>query len=379
MKITEIKTFTPFNGSRHCFLVKVETDTEIYGIGEGGLTWMEPEMVAAAERLRELLVGQDPLNIDRLWQLMVRQAFFPASGATMSAVSAIDIALHDIKGKAWRVPVYQLLGGRSRERVPLYCHVGLPEGEPQIEAIQRRIEGGFTVLRFSPHAKPPVYDPPSAVESCIEKWLEAHGLIEGRARLAFDCHTEWSPNESLQFCKAIEHTRPYFIEDPVRAEYPESVRSFRQRTSCPLAIGEHFDHKARFARLIEEELIDFARIDVCNVGGLTEALKVAHLAETHYVQVIPHNPLGPVCTAATMHLCTAIDNFAVQEGGGIGMLTEVFPDQYRDREGCLYPEDRPGLGLTFDEGAAVRAVKDEGQQLFGPPLLQRPDGSFTNW
>jgi len=170
---------------------------------------------------------------------------------------------------------------------------------------------------------------------------------------------------------------PYFIEDPLRCENPQSYRQVRQQVPCPLAIGEHFATKWEFRQLIEEELLDYARIDLCIVGGLTEARKIAGWCETHYIKIAPHNPLGPVSAAACLHLDLATDNFGVQEmwHGRTDFLADLFPVQIPFESGHLLPPGRPGLGIEFNESAAANYPY---QQQSGARLV-RSDGSLTNW
>ncbi len=214
------------------------------------------------------------------------------------------------------------------------------------------------------------------MENAIRGWRAVHEAVGDKARLCMDIHTRLSPIHAIQLCQGIEAYRPFFIEDPIRSEEPTALRSVRQHTSVPLAIGEQFSSKWAFRPVIEERLCDYARIDMCNVGGLTEARKIAGWCETHYIEVVPHNPLGPVSTAACVHLDFAINNFAVQElGGGVGMLPEVFPKQLALEGNAFRPPTEPGLGVTFDEGQArARPMK-----IWHAPQLRRDDGGYTNW
>ena len=185
------------------------------------------------------------------------------------------------------------------------------------------------------------------------------------------------PPDAIRLGRELEQYDPFFIEDPLRCENPQSYRHLRNHVSCPLAVGEHYATKWEFRQMIEEELLDYARIDLCIVGGLTEARKVANWCETHYIKIVPHNPLGPVSAAACAHLDIATDNFAVQEGGLVGrpVMEDLFPVQLPYEAGCLLLPDAPGLGMEFNEEAAGSY---EFKWLSGPQL-RREDGSFTNW
>jgi galactonate dehydratase len=186
------------------------------------------------------------------------------------------------------------------------------------------------------------------------------------------------PSDAIQITRAIEHTRPFFIEDPIRSENIQLYRHIRQHVHAPLAVGEHYASKWEFRQLIEEDLIDFARIDLCIVGGITEAKKVAGWCETHQIRIVTHNPLGPVSSAACLHLNLAVPNVGVQEQPRRPgtTQTDVFPVQVGWQDGYLVPNDRPGLGIVFDEKAALASPAH-------PPgrgrLLRRDDGSIANW
>jgi L-alanine-DL-glutamate epimerase-like enolase superfamily enzyme len=195
--------------------------------------------------------------------------------------------------------------------------------------------------------------------------------------LTFDVHTRLDLPDAVWLCQEVEPTRPFFIEDPLRSENPDSYKNLRNRTRVPLAAGEQYSSKWEFRQLVEEEWIDYARADLCIVGGFTEAKKIAGWCETHYIKMAVHNPLGPVSTAACLHFNLATPNFAVQEQPARPgtVMTDVFPVQVEWEDGYLLPPNRPGLGIEFDREAA----KKYPFQMSELPQLRRLDGSFTNW
>ena len=379
MKITDVKAFGIHSG-RDMFIVKVETDEGHYGIGEGGISGRELAMKGAIEHFQPVLVGRDPFEIEDIWQTLFRGGFFPGGTILSAAISAVDIALWDIKGKALGVPVYQLLGGKCRDRIDVY--VGYAElGEDTDRAVASALEqvkAGWRYIRTTPGCggKPNRFDPVEAVENTIRGWRAVRQAVGPDIRLCLDVHTRLSPIHAVQLCQGIEGARPFFVEDPIRSEEPAALRTVRQHTSVPLAIGEQYSSKWAFRQVIEEQLCDYARIDLCNVGGLTEARKVAGWCEVHYIDIIPHNPLGPVSTAACVHLDFAVNNFAVQElGGGASALPEVFPQQLRLVDHAFPLPTAPGLGVTFDEKEALRRP----MEMWHAPRLTRDDGALTNW
>ncbi len=377
MKITEVKTFPVFYGSRNYLFVKIETDEGIYGVGEFGITWKEQAGVGAIRHMASDLIGQDPLNVEYIWQILFRGDFFPGGRIHMAAISAIDIALWDIKGKALDQPVYMLLGGRLRDRVVCYTGIGGRTPEETARSAKDRVSEGWKYLRMSVLDRDGILEPSAAVRDSVAHFAAAREAVGPDIELCIDVHTRLDPPDTIRLGRKLEPYDPFFIEDPLRCENPQTYRLVRNHVNCPLAVGEHYATKWEFRQLIEEELADYARIDLCIVGGLTEARKVASWCETHYIRIVPHNPLGPVSAAACLHLDVATDNFAVQEGGLVGrtVMEDLFPVQAPYESGYLLAPDRPGLGVEFDEAAAAKYPFRWGHG----PRLKREDGSFTNW
>jgi galactonate dehydratase len=377
MKITDIKTFPIYHGSRNYLTIKVETDEGIYGLGEYGLTWKELAGIGVIEQVKRDLIGKDPHNIEQIWQELFRGYFFPGGRINMAAQSAIDIALWDIKGKALGQPVHMLLGGQLRDKVPCYTGIG---GSPEqaAQTAKEKVAQGWKFLRMGLPDRATILDASAAVRDAVEMVAAVREAVGEEIELCIDVHTRLDPPDTIRLGRQLEQFNMYFIEDPLRCENPQSYRHVRNHVSCPLAIGEHMATKWEFRQLIEEELMDYARIDLCIVGGLTEARKIANWCETHYIKIVPHNPLGPISTAACLHLDLATDNFGVQEGGIVGstVMTDIFPVQVPYESGHLLPPGRPGLGVEMDDEAALAACDTTTAQS---PRLRRSDGSFTNW
>ena len=377
MKITNVKSFPVWGGNRNFFFVKVETDAGIYGIGEGGITWRELAAAACVDHLKPLLIGEDPSQIEHLWQLMFRGGFFPAGRIACSAISAIDIALWDIRGKVLGVPVYDLLGGLVRKKVVCYPHIGGESPEQLANNAIKMADQGWRFVRWGTPTEGDILEPSKAARQTLKQCDAVRTALGDDIEILIDVHTRLDPQHVIPLCRSLEQFHPYFIEDPLRSENVKTYHQMARHVSVPLAVGEQFATKWEFRELIEEELMQYARIDVCIVGGLTEARKVANWCETHYIDIAPHNPLGPVSTAACLHLDLATSNFGVQElprqPGTI--LPEVFPVQVSFEDGHLLPPTSPGLGIDFNEEAALASYYQEG----GSPRISRPDGTFTNW
>jgi galactonate dehydratase len=382
LKITAIKPYPVWVGIRNQMLVKVETDQGVYGWGESGLSGREKAVAGAIEHFREFLIGQNPMQIGRIWQETYRSQYFEGGRVLQAAISAIDIALHDIKGKALGVPVYELLGGRQRDRIPAFASTGdEKEGDAAIERARQLAAQGFKAIRFFPAGQnnKDIFEPRESIAATARMLNKARETLGSELVLGIDYHHRLSVAEAASFCQKLDRGVLDFLEEPIRDETPEAYESLRTMTEVPFAIGEEFASKWQFLPYIERGIHQFNRIDVCNVGGLTEAMKVAGWSEAHYVDLMPHNPLGPVCTAATVHLGAAVPNFAwaetrVPEAKGFDNA-EYFPVQPR-LDGADYPvPDLPGLGVEVNEAAISR----ESLRFWEAPHLRRRDGSVTNW
>jgi galactonate dehydratase len=386
MKITDIKTYPVWVGSRNQFIVKVETDQGIYGLGEAGVSGRELAVQGAIRHYREFLLGRDPMRISALWQEMYRSAYFEGGRVLTGAIAAIDIALYDIVGKALGVPVYQLLGGKQRDYVPGFASTFARSGPKLIEEVKLLMASGWNVIRTGPdHPDHPedasLFEPRESIP-LTAKWLaKVREEVGSEPVLGIDYHHRLSVAEAASFCQRMPSGTLDFLEEPIRDETPEAYEALRKMTDVPFAIGEEFSSKWAFLPYVERGITNFARIDVCNVGGLTEAMKVAGWAEAHYIDLMPHNPLGPVCTAASVHMAAAVANFAwlevrvsPTERSGFDD-SEMFPVQLR-LEGSRYPvPNSPGLGVEFNEELAQK----QQLKLWEAPHLHRRDGSYTNW
>ncbi len=379
MKITNIEAYPVWGGHRNFLFVVVDTDEGIYGVGEAGLTGRELAVMGALEHFKPVLIGQDPSRTEHIWQTLFRGAFFPAQRVLSAAISAIDIALWDIKGKALGVPVYELLGGRVRDKVVCYPH-NVGEGgemESLVESCLKSREEGWKFVRWGLPSEGGILEPRRAVRTALRQFQAVREALGDDIELAFDVHTRLDLSDAVTLCREAEQYRPYFMEDPLRSENPDSFKTLRPRTSVPIAAGEQFSSKWEFRQLIEEEWIDYCRLDICLVGGFTEARKIAGWCETHYIRLAVHNPLGPVSTSACLQLNLATPNFGVQEQPRRPnlALTDVVPNQPDWEDGYLLPPTRPGLGIDFDREAAKKYPFRQTEL----PQLSRLDGSFTNW
>lgn len=357
-----------FNQSTN--VVLVETDTGLIGVGEGGA----PDVM---EQCAGLLIGQDPFRTDRLWQSMFRSYFYPAGREKVHALGALDVALWDLKAKALGVPLYQLLGGQSREYVECYS-TGYPAKGTQKEIAKACVDAGFRAYRISTNARGEVMDRFDTVNRMIAMCEEVREGVGRDGGWCIDFHTELDFPDAVTLANKIEHLRPYFVEDLVRSENPAVYRTLRGQVKVPIAVGEQFGPKWEWNELIEDHLIDYARATIPNVGGVTEFQKIAAMCETHYVGLVPHFT-GPISEAAMVHCSAAFSGPVLMEmvmGG-----TRPWPylkSSYDLRNGKLWPNERIGLGVEVDTSQLQQIGNyTEAYQL--TPMLRRPDGSLTNW
>jgi galactonate dehydratase len=308
-----------------------------------------------------------------------------------AAISAIDIALHDIKGKAFGVPVWQLLGGKQRDVVPSFATTGTPDDDEQIEQLATLAADGFACVRIAisqrgslgrePHEPPEIFEPRLSIARNLPMLVRARERLGQAVTFGIDYHHELSVAEAASLCQKLPAGTLDFIEEPIRDETPEAYAALRRMTGVPFAIGEEFCSKWQALPYLEGDLTQFMRLDVCLIGGFTEAMKVAALAEAHYVDLMPHNPLGPICVAASVHLGAAVPNFSWMECNFNKFRPEpeldaaLFP-QRMHLDGPNFPVPTgPGLGIEVNEDVLRREVFRFAEM----PKLRRRDGSVTNW
>lgn len=352
MKITDVKSFIVWAGPpRNHFVLKIETDEGYYGWGEAGLSGRELAVQGTVKHYREFLIGKDPMRIGALWQEMYRSQYFEGGRVLAAAISAIDIALHDLVARKLGVPVYQLLGGAQRDVIPCFVTSNAPMGPAAVEDAQRLLKEGWNVIRFVPGhpdtaGDEQLFEPRESIALTAEWLIHIRQAVGRGPVLGIDYHHRLSVAEAASFCQRLPAGTLDFLEEPIRAESPDAYAALRQMTSVPFAIGEEFSSKWAFLPYIERGLTNFARVDVCNVGGFTEAMKVAGWCEAHYIDLMPHDPLSPISTAAHIHLAAAVPNFAWLEtrAGEFTFDRELFPVQPQ-LEGTHYPvpkTPRPG-------------------------------------
>lgn len=373
MIITDLKVFPV----QQFVYVKILTDEGIYGVGEASLSGRSLAVVEALGHLRPLLVGQDATRIEHIWQDIFRGTFWRGGPVLQSALAGIDIALWDLAGKALGVPTYRLLGGASRDKVLVYRHVGGQTPEELVDNSQRLLQEGWRVLRICPaDVLDSGFDLKQAVSCGIRYFATLREAIGNEVEVIYEVHTRLTPTRAIELCNGIAEYHPFFVEDPIRSENPGSFATLRAHTSVPLATGEQLHTKWEFRELIEQELIDYLRVDICHTGGITEGKKIAAMGEIHYQELACHYTGSPVSTAAMLHLNISVPNCAVQEyGPHSGWINDVIQHDLKIEDGYLLRSEAPGLGIDLNEEAAASHPHVPGE----PPHWRRPDGSVQDW
>lgn len=377
MKITKVE---PIMTGSDVFL-KIETNAGITGYGDGTQHFLPYAADGTLKDLIPYLIGEDPERIEYLWQSAFRRRFYRGGPATGAAVSAIDQALWDIKGKAYGVPVYQLLGGLARTKVRVYGHITGNTAEEAARQARQRVAKGITAIRFRAfHSYDAVnlHDHRLAVEQQIEYLAAIREAVGEKTDIILECHGRYDPQWAIELAKRAEPYKPFLIEDPIRHENPQALAEVRAGTRIPLATGERLHNKWDFREIVVNGYVTYLRPDVCHCGGISEMKKIAAFAEVFYRDLIPHNNAGPLGTAATLHAALAIPNVALIEAPFVN--SEAAPDVVspypRVEAGYALPLEGPGLGIAFDEKLArSRPFKTPPLQ----PKLNGLDGSVRDF
>jgi galactonate dehydratase len=367
LKITRLETFLV--KPRWLFL-KVHTDAGILGLGEPILEGRAKTCAEAVKEIEPYLLGKDPRQVVHHWQAIYRHAFYRGGPILTSALSGIDQALWDIKGKALGVPVYELLGGPTRRRVRVYTHAGSPKN---VKALRAK---GFTAFKTGVAKKRPAryVESPAAVHYAAEKFAELRKAVGDDADLAIDFHGAISPALAKVLIKALEPHEPMFIEEPVNCQNHDVMAEIARGTHLPIATGERVFTKWGFREVLEKKAATILQPDLCHAGGITEVRLIAGMAEAYYASIAPHNPLGPISLAAGVQIAASIPNFLCQEQVTLGDGYLKRPFVLRD--GYIDIPTAPGLGIELDEDAVASKV---GHDWHNREEYDADDGSAMDW
>lgn len=358
MKITNIETHFV---DRFLF-VTVHTDAGLVGLGESGAWGFLEASAQAVATFKRYLIGEDPLKIEHHWQYLYRWTHFRGA-AIMGALSAIDIALWDIAGKHFDVPVHQLLGGPTRDRARVYAHVFGQSRNELVQGVIAAKEQGFTAVgHLTPFTDAPRDQPASGthvhmIREAVESVRQYREAVGDDVDLCIEIHRRLTPAEAVVLAREIEPFHPFFYEDPTLPDNLDMMAAIAEKIHIPIATGERLHTLFEFDMLLARGAVQYVRPDVCLCGGISGAKKIAALAEARYVQVVPHNPLGPVSTAACLQLAACIPNFALQEyplGEDVPPKSDIVTQPLTRDGGYLLVPEGPGIGIELVDGAAER-------------------------
>jgi L-alanine-DL-glutamate epimerase-like enolase superfamily enzyme len=373
VRIYQPPTLNPtFNQSD--MVVAVETDIGITGYGEGGTKDL-------LEQCAGSLIGKDPFRIEANWQEMYMAWFYSPGREKIHALGALDLALWDIKGKALQAPVHQILGGAVRNYCECYPTGGVGGGAMSMkDRAKATIDAGYRAFRIDASGGPIVdntFNSRERIDMVAQACKDAREGVGKSGDWTIDFHQRFDYADALRCCKLIEEYEPYLVEDPVRDEqFLDDIPKLRRMTSVPLAAGEEWGQRWDFNRLVENHDIDFNRCTLPNVGGLTEMTKVMALCETHAVGIVPHFT-GPISTAALVNCLATFPGQVLFEYNYGARRIDYLPEYVDFKQGKVYVNDRPGLGVTLD----TKPLKPLGEvtQPVRRPIYQRPDGSPSHW
>jgi len=402
MRIVDAKVIVCCPG-RNFVTLKVVTEDGVHGLGDATLNGRELAVASyLSDHVIPLLIGRDARRIEDVWQYLYKGAYWRRGPVTMTAIAAVDTALWDILGKTLNTPVYQLLGGASRESVMVYGHANGDTIDETVKAVQHYIELGYNAVRAqcaipgvlhaygvgrgTLHYEPAEKGKPLESVWSTERYLDFVPAVFERVRrevgfdvhLLHDVHHRLTPIEAARLGKSLEAARLFWLEDPVPAENQASFRMIRQHTTTPIAVGEVFNVVHDCTQLIEEELIDYIRMTVVHGGGISHLRKVAALAEIHHVRTGSHGAtdLSPVAMAAALHFDLSVHNFGIQEYMRHTDETDaVFPHKYVFEGGAMHPGEAPGLGVEIDEALAATQPYDPAYL----PVNRKLDGTVHSW
>lgn len=382
MKITDVKLIY----AKHYLFVHVYTDAGIVGLGEAGNWGYLGATAAAIEKFSTYLIGKDPFRIEDLNQNFYRSVYFRGS-VIMSAISAIDIALWDIKGKALGVPVYELLGGKTREKIRVYASVMTKQTDPEslTRSYKELQDMGFNAAKIFVNG--PVQTVSNGmdeffsgrIEDELEKVRICREAVGPHFDFVLEAHRGMTKPEAIAFGTEVARYRPMVLEDPMTPDNIDSMAEIAAKIPVPIATGERFTNLREFEMLMRRDAAQYIRPDVCAVGGITTAKKICAAAEANDVLVIPHNPLGPVSTAACLQICASIPNLGIQELPGFcinGAEDKMVKEPLRFKDGCILIPEGPGIGIELaDDAAELYPANERGSNA----AKRAFDGSVKDW
>jgi galactonate dehydratase len=381
----KIKQFELFQVPPRWLFLKLTTDDGIVGWGEPIVEGRAATTAAAVTELSEYFIGKDPRNVEDLWQTMYRGGFYRGGEILMSAISGIEQALWDIKGKALDVPVYELLGGAVRDKMRVYAWIGGDNPSEAAEAAKGRMTEGYTALKMNGTGPMEWIDTPAQIELAASRLAAVRDAVGNNVQIGIDFHGRVHKGMAKQLFKALEPSNPMFIEEPVLAENNEVLLELSRLSHIPIATGERMYTRWGFKELLKTGAADIIQPDVSHAGGIWETRKIAAMAEAFDVAVAPHCPLGPIALASCLQVDFCSGNAFIQEqslgihynqgSDVLDYLTD--PNVFKYQDGFVPLLKAPGLGIEINEGK-VREMAKVGHN-WKSPVWRNVDGSVTEW
>lgn len=376
MKVTDIKVFTVDCFRTNWVFVKVYTDDGIDGVGEATLEYKEKALIGAVEHIKEYLVGKNPLDIEKHWHCIYRDAYWRGGAVLMSALSAVETALWDILGKKLNVPVYRLLGGKVNDRVRIYVNgwfagAKTPKefGEKAKEAAAR----GVTAMKWDPFGKSYMDISNKDLNTALECISEVRSAVGDETDLLIEGHGRFNIAAGIKIAKELEQFKPMFFEEPVPPDNLDALKAVRDKSPVAIAAGERLYTRWDYKRMFDLMAADFIQPDISHAGGIMELKKIAAEAECRYIPFAPHNPSGPVANAATLQLAATCPNFSVLEimYSDVEWRSDIVNEQLEYKDGYMKIPDKPGLGIEINEEECAK-------HPYKPHTLRHYTGALTD-
>jgi len=376
MKITDIKTFNVFTFRTNFVFVKIETDVGISGIGEGTLEYKEHALLGAIEDIKRVLIGQDPRQVERICHELYRDSYWRVGPVLQSAISAVNMAMWDIKAKACNVPVYEMLGGKVRDSIRMYANVWFSGAKTPDEFAAAAVaakEKGVTALKWDPFGKAYMYMDNKDLNYSLSIIEAVRGAVGNDVDLLIEGHGRFNIATGIKIANELKQFNPMFFEEPTPPEGFDAIAEVRRKSPVPLAAGERVYSLTQFREFLDKGCADFAQPDMSHCGGISAVMKMAAMAEPHYVAIAPHNPSGPVANACALHLAAAIPGFRILEIclTDVSWRKELTNERVVFDKGNILIPEGIGLGLELNEENCLKYP-------FQPVDLRHYKGTLTN-
>lgn len=376
MKITDIKTFNVFTFRTNFVFVKIETDAGISGIGEGTLEYKEHALLGAIEDIKRVLIGQDPRQVERICHELYRDSYWRVGPVLQSAISAVNMALWDIKAKACNVPVYEMLGGKVRDSIRMYANVWFSGAKTPDEFAAAAVaakEKGVTALKWDPFGKAYMYMENKDLSYSLSIVEAVRGAVGNDVDLLIEGHGRFNIATGIKIANELKQFNPMFFEEPTPPDSFDAIAEIRRKSPVAIAAGERVYSLTQFREFLDKGCADFAQPDMSHCGGISAVMKMAAMAEPHYVAIAPHNPSGPVANACALHLAAAIPGFRILEIclTDVSWRKELTNERVVFDKGNILIPEGIGLGLELNEENCLKYP-------FQPVDLRHYKGTLTN-